>query len=95
MCAANLQNLQVKDGGDVTKLSVPDLVQRCSDLRKNIACLLTHTQRCVPLDKRDQHAKMITEARKYLTAICEADESVKGKNKTRNTNECFSCHCRQ
>lgn len=77
---AALHSLQAKDGGDVTKLSVPELLERCSDLRRNLACLLTHTQRCVAVaERRDQHAKVILEARKYIAAVCEADESVKGK----------------
>ncbi|OQR69745.1 hypothetical protein BIW11_12073 [Tropilaelaps mercedesae] len=78
LCMATLHTLQAKDGGDVTKLSVPELVGRCAELRRNLACLLTHTQRCVALaEKRDQHAKVILEARKYINAVCEADESVK------------------
>ncbi|XP_028969114.1 uncharacterized protein LOC108865243 [Galendromus occidentalis] len=86
MCMANLQNLQAKDGGDVTKLSVAELVQRCADLRRNIVCLLTHTQRCVSFDERNQPAKVILEARKYLRAVCEADESVKAHWKD---NKCY------
>lgn len=85
-CLANLQTLQLKDGGDVTKLSVSDLLTRCSDLRKNIACLLTNTQKCQPVEKRDQQAKVILEARKYVGAICEADESVKAHWKD---NQCY------
>lgn len=79
LCMATLHTLQAKDGGDVTKLTVPELVARCAELRRNVACLLTHTQRCIALpEKRDQHAKVIIEARKYIATTCEADESVKG-----------------
>lgn len=79
VCMTTLHTLQAKDGGDVTKLSVPELLDRCADLRRNLACLLVHTQRCVTLpEKREQFARVILEARKYITATCEADESVKG-----------------
>ncbi|XP_022645325.1 uncharacterized protein LOC111243679 isoform X5 [Varroa destructor] len=87
LCMATLHTLQAKDGGDVTKLTVPELVARCAELRRNVACLLTHTQRCIALpEKRDQHAKVIIEARKYIATTCEADESVKAHWKD---NKCY------
>lgn len=77
---ASLHTLQAKDGGDVAKLSVPELLERCSELRRNLACLVIHTQRCVAVpDKREQYGRVILEARKYIAAVCEADESVKGE----------------
>ncbi|XP_077545755.1 uncharacterized protein LOC144158616 isoform X1 [Haemaphysalis longicornis] len=73
-CETALLIQQVKDA---SKATVPELLEKCRDIRKNLNCLLNYTALCLPLEQKEEKSRVIVSARKYAYATCEDRDAVK------------------
>ncbi|XP_064487163.1 uncharacterized protein LOC135399261 isoform X2 [Ornithodoros turicata] len=72
-CENNIAALHVKVGLDQ---SPPRQLEVCSDLRKNINCLLNFTANCASFDQKTKYARALTQARKRAFDSCEIQDAV-------------------
>lgn len=77
-CEAALSMLQVKDE---TKMTVPELITKCTNLRRNFNCLLNYTSSCIAVGLREEKSRILSMARKNTFIACEDQDTIQGERK--------------